>query len=97
LILCSHFVQTQQVRQDFYRSRPAWRKGVIGGEGLARAGVGPDFRPSLRTTRLWINRGIRRQDGTVELLVRDSQPTWALVVQVGQCPLLERSSFALRP
>ena len=54
------------------------------GEGLAGAGVEPDFGPVLRPVAGRVSGGVGGEDGFVELEVGDFEPGGALVVEVGE-------------
>jgi hypothetical protein len=62
---------------------------VVGGEGLAGAGVEPDFGPILRPIAGGVGGGVGGEDGFVEFEVGDVEPGGALVVEVGEGAFFE--------
>jgi len=66
---------------------------VIGREGLAGTGIGPDGGEILGPLACGIGGGVGGEDGAVELFVGEFEPRGALVVEVGEGSFLEAGVF----
>ena len=83
-------VEAEEVFEDFLIDfGSAGFEGMIGRQGLAGAGFGPDLCPVFGPIAVGIDGGVGGKDGAVEFFVGDAKPGRALVVQVGEGSFFE--------
>ena len=87
-------VEAEEVFEDFFVDLGAFRsQRMIGREGLAGAGVEPDFGPVFGPVSGGVGGCVGGEDGFVELKVGDFEPGGALVVEVGEGAFFEARIF----
>jgi len=90
LAACPGVVQAEETGEDRpVDLGPPGGKWMVGGQRLTGAAVAPDLGPVLGPAAFGVHGGIGSQNGPVQCLMCQAQLRGPLVVEVGECPLLQ--------